>query len=99
MGPFLVPVIRIIIEILNIYWWIVVISVITSWLVTLGVLTMANHVVRGVLDVLYRLTEPVYRPFRRFLPNIGGLDISPLIVLLIIWLVEQELFALATQLL
>ena len=99
MGPFLVPVIRIIIEILNIYWWIVIISVITSWLVTLGVLTMANHVVRGVLDVLNRLTEPVYRPFRRFLPNIGGLDISPLIVLLIIWLVEQELFALATQLL
>jgi YggT family protein len=99
MGPFLVPVIRIIIEILNIYWWIVIVSVITSWLVTLGVLTMANHVVRGVLDVLYRLTEPVYRPFRRFLPNIGGLDISPLIVLLIIWLVEQELIALATQLL
>ena len=97
MGPFLVPVVRIIIEILNIYWWIVVISVVVSWLITLGVLTMANHVVRGVLDVLYRLTEPVYRPFRRFLPNFGGLDIAPLIVLLIIWLVEQELIALVAQ--
>jgi YggT family protein len=97
MGPFLVPFVRIIIEILNIYWWIVVISVVVSWLITLGVLTMANHVVRGGVDVLYRLTEPVYRPFRRFLPNFGGLDIAPLIVLLIIWLVEQELIALVTQ--
>ena len=97
MGPFLVPIVRIIIEVLDIYWWIVVISVVVSWLITLGVLTMANHVVRGVVDVLHRLTEPVYRPFRRFLPNFGGLDISPLIVLLIIWLVEQELVALVTQ--
>jgi len=99
MGPFLVPVIRIVIEILDIYKWIVIISVVVSWLITLGVLTTANHVVRGVLDVLYRLTEPVYRPFRRFLPNFGGLDISPLIVLLIIWLVEQELVALVAQVL
>jgi YggT family protein len=97
MGPFLVPIVRIIIEILNIYWWIVVISVVVSWLITLGVLTMANHVVRGVVDVLYRLTEPVYRPFRRFLPHFGGLDLSPLIILLIIWLVEQELVALVAQ--
>jgi YggT family protein len=99
MGAFLAPLITLVVEVLEIYKWVVIISVVTSWLLTLGVLTTANHVVRGVLDVLYRLTEPVYRPFRRFLPNIGGLDISPLIVLLIIWLVEQELIALATQLL
>ena|SRR5262249_12534939 len=98
MGPFVVPIITLVVEVLNIYWWIVVISVITSWLITFGVLTHANHVVRGVVDILYRLTEPVYRPFRRFLPNIGGLDIAPLVVLLIIWLVEQELVALARQL-
>ncbi|HKF74444.1 MAG TPA: YggT family protein [Stellaceae bacterium] len=98
MGPFLRPVIVLVIEVLNIYWWIVVVSVVASWLITFGVLTTANHVVRGVVDILYRLTEPVYRPFRRFLPNIGGLDISPLVVLLIIWLVEQELVALALQL-
>jgi YggT family protein len=97
MGPFLAPIITLIIEILEIYKWIVIISVVTSWLVALGVLTTANHVVRGVLDVLYRLTEPVYRPFRRFLPNFGGLDISPLIVLLIIWLVQAELGTLAME--
>jgi YggT family protein len=98
MGPFLRPIIVLVIEVLNIYWWIVVVSVVASWLITFGVLTTANHVVRGVVDILYRLTEPVYRPFRRFLPSIGGLDISPLVVLLIIWLVEQELVALALQL-
>ena len=98
MGPFLRPVIVLVIEVLNIYWWIVVVSVVASWLITFGVLTTANHVVRGVVDIHYRLTEPVYRPFRRFLPNIGGLDIPPLVVLLIIWLVEQELVALALQL-
>jgi YggT family protein len=98
MGPFIRPIIGVVIEVLNIYWWIVIVSVAASWLITLGVLTPANHVVRGVVDILYRLTEPVYRPFRRFLPNIGGLDIAPLVILLIIWLVEQELVALAYQL-
>jgi len=99
MGPFLAPIITLIIEILEIYKWIVIISVVTSWLVALGVLTTANHVVRGVVDILYRLTEPVYRPFRRFLPHIGGLDIAPLIVLLLIWLIERELIVLTMRML
>lgn len=99
MGPFLEPIITLVIEILDIYKWIVIISVVVSWLIAFGVLTTSNHVVRGVVDVLYRLTEPVYRPFRRFLPHIGGIDISPLIVLLIIWLIERELVILAARLL
>jgi len=97
MGPFLAPIITLVVEILDIYWWVVILSVVVSWLIAFGVLTTANHVVRGVLDVLYRLTEPAYRPFRRFLPNFGGLDITPLIVLLIIWLVRMELVTLAMQ--
>lgn len=97
MGAFLAPIIVLAVQILEIYKWIVIIAVITSWLLTLGVLTTANHVVRGVIDVLYRLTEPVYRPFRRFIPNFGGLDITPLIVLLIIWLVQAELATLAAK--
>lgn len=95
MGAFLAPIIVLVVQILEVYKWVVIISVVTSWLLTLGVLTTANHVVRGVLDVLYRLTEPVYRPFRRFIPSFGGLDLTPLIVLLIIWLVEAELTTLA----
>lgn len=97
MGAFLAPIIVLVVQILEIYKWIVIIAVVTSWLLTLGVLTTANHVVRGVIDVLYRLTEPVYRPFRRFIPSFGGLDITPLIVLLIIWLVQAELATLAAK--
>jgi YggT family protein len=97
MGAFLAPIIWLVVQLLDIYKWVVIIAVITSWLLTLGVLTTANHVVRGVIDVLYRLTEPVYRPFRRFIPSFGGLDITPLIVLLIIWLAQAELATLATK--
>ncbi|MGH7124332.1 MAG: YggT family protein [Stellaceae bacterium] len=97
MGAFLAPIITLVVEILEIYKWIVIISVVTSWLLALGVLTTANHVVRGMLDVLYRLTEPVYRPFRRFIPNLGGLDLTPLIVLLILWLAQAELTTLALK--
>jgi YggT family protein len=97
MGAFLAPIIWLVIQILDIYKWVVIISVVISWLLMFGVLTTANHVVRGVIDVLYRLTEPVYRPFRRFIPNFGGLDITPLIVLLIILLAEQELAIVAVK--
>jgi YggT family protein len=97
MGAFLAPIIVLVVQILEIYKWIVIIAVIASWLLTLGVLTTANHVVRGIIDVLYRLTEPVYRPFRRFIPNFGGLDVTPLIVLLIIWLAQAELATLAAK--
>jgi len=97
MGEFLAPIIILIVEILEIYKWIVIISVVVSWLLALGVLTTANHVVRGVLDVLYRLTEPAYRPIRRFLPNFGGLDLTPLVVLLLIWLAQVELGTLARK--
>jgi YggT family protein len=97
MGAFLAPIIVLVVQLLDIYKWVVIIAVITSWLLTLGVLTTANHVVRGVIDVLYRLTEPVYRPFRRFIPSFGGLDITPLIVLLLIWLAQAELATLAAK--
>jgi YggT family protein len=97
MGEFLAPIIILIVQILEIYKWIVIISVVVSWLLALGVLTTANHVVRGVLDVLYRLTEPAYRPIRRFLPNFGGLDLTPLVVLLVVWLAQVELGTLARK--
>jgi YggT family protein len=95
MGGFLVPIIQIIIEILHIYWWIVILSAIASWLIAFGVINTYNRGAAMVLDILYRLTEPVYRPIRKFLPNVGGLDLSPIIVLLIIWFAEMELIQFA----
>ena len=95
MGGFLVPIIQVVIEILHIYWWVIIFSAIASWLIAFGVINTYNRGAALILDVLYRLTEPVYRPIRKFLPNVGGLDISPVIVLLILWFAEMELVQLA----
>ena len=57
--------------------WIVIASAIMSWLVAFGVINVRNQFIRVVVDLLYRLTEPLLRPIRRFLPNLGGVDISP----------------------
>jgi YggT family protein len=94
MGGFLVPVIDIVIVLLNLYWWVIIISAVASWLIAFGVINTYNRTVARVLDVLYRLTEPALRPIRQFLPNFGGVDISPIILLLIIWLIERELLQL-----
>jgi YggT family protein len=94
MGGFMVPVIDVVIVLLNIYWWVIIISAVASWLIAFGVINTYNRSVARILDVLYRLTEPALRPIRQFLPNFGGIDISPVILLLIIWLIERELLQL-----
>ena len=71
-------------KILDIYSWIIIASAILSWLVAFGVINMRNQFIRVVVDFLYRITEPVLRPIRRVLPNLGGVDISPVIALLVI---------------
>jgi YggT family protein len=74
----------VLIAILDLYWWVIIISVIFSWLVGFGVINTYNQIARTVLRVLHALTEPVFGPIRRILPPFGGLDLSPLIVLLIL---------------
>jgi YggT family protein len=64
------------------YTWVVIGSAIMSWLVAFGVVNVRNRFISVVVDMLYRLTEPVLRPIRRILPNLGGVDISPVILLL-----------------
>jgi YggT family protein len=91
MGGFLVPVIEVVVAILDLYWWVIIISAVASWLIAFGVINTYNRSVARILEVLYRLTEPALRPIRQFLPNLGGIDISPIILLLIIWLIEMEL--------
>ncbi len=69
-------------KVIDIYTWVVIAGAIVSWLVAFGVINVNNQFIRMVVDVLYRLTEPVLRPIRRILPNLGGVDISPVILLL-----------------
>ena len=81
-----------ILKILDIYSAIIIASAIMSWLVAFGVVNVRNQFIRVVVDLLYRVTEPVLRPIRRFLPNLGGIDISPVVALLLI-IVIQHLIA------
>lgn len=74
---------------LNLYTWAVIGSAVLSWLIAFNVINMRNDVVRSLASALYQLTEPAMRPIRRILPNLGTLDISPIILLLLIMLVER----------
>lgn len=85
------PLIRILIIALNVYVWMVIASAILSWLVHFGVLNTRNQIVSMIGEFLWRVTEPALRPIRRFMPNLGGIDISPIILILIIYFLQMVL--------
>ncbi len=71
--------------------WIIIIQAILSWLIAFNVINLSNDVVRQGLYVLERMTEPMYRPIRRIMPDLGALDLSPMVVLLIIIFIDRSL--------
>ncbi|MBS3647921.1 YggT family protein [Pseudaminobacter sp. 19-2017] len=77
---------------LGIYWWLLIASAIFSWLYAFNVVNPRNQFVGTVGTFLFRVTEPVLAPIRRLLPDLGGIDISPIIVLLIIFFLRQFLW-------
>lgn len=79
----------VILLVLQLYTWLIIASAILSWLIAFNVVNTRNDVVRAVWDFLSRVTEPVLRPIRRFLPNLGGIDVSPIILLLLIFFLER----------
>ena len=81
-------------RIIDLYVWVIIVSAVLSWLVAFDVVNMRNRFVYLVGDTLNRLTEPVYRPVRRFLPDMGGLDLSPLIVILGLWFLRNIMWQL-----
>ena len=85
------PIAALIIAVLDIYKWVVIAAVIVSWLTAFNVINSHNNVVRTLLRILYALTEPVFRPIRKIIPPIGGLDLSPIIVFVIIWFLEYTI--------
>lgn len=74
---------------LDIYWWLLIASAIFSWLYAFNVINPRNQAVATIGNALFRITEPALRPIRRLLPDLGGIDISPIILLLIIFFVRQ----------
>jgi YggT family protein len=74
---------------LELYSWAIIVSAVVSWLVAFNVVNMRNEAVRAIAMGLYQITEPALRPIRRILPNLGTMDISPIILLLLIMLIER----------
>ena len=74
---------------LMVLMWIIIIQAILSWLVAFNVINTYNQFVRSLYDALDRMTRPLYRPIRRLLPDFGGLDFSPMVVMLIIFLLRR----------
>jgi len=83
---------RLIDLVIQIYTWVLIASAVLSWLLAFGIINRHSPVVNQVGRFLYQVTEPVLRPIRRFVPLIGGVDLSPLIVILLLWLLRNLLF-------
>jgi len=81
MAVLLDPLLLVLILAVEFYYWVIIIGVIMSWLVMFNVINTSNRFVYMVGDFCHRLTEPVAGPIRRVLPNLGGIDLSPLVVI------------------
>ena len=82
-------VLDIVLLVLQIYIWLLIAAAVLSWLVAFGVVNTRNQGVRMIGDFLFRITEPALRPIRSMLPNLGGIDVSPVILILIILFLEN----------
>lgn len=85
----MIALIQTIILALDIYWWIIIASAIFSWLFAFNVVNSRNQFVAAIGSFLFKATEPALRPIRRYLPDLGGIDISPIILLLLIFFLRQ----------
>ena len=87
----LVPIVQLVQIILGMYWYVVVAAVILSWLVNFSVINTHNQFVHMIWSTLGQMTEPVFRKIRQYVPIMGGLDLSPIILLLGLWLAQRYL--------
>ena len=85
------PIAALLIQVLEIYKWMLIAAVIVSWLTAFNVINVHNNFVRSLLRVLLALTEPVLAPIRRMLPPMGGLDLSPIVVFVLIWFLQYTI--------
>jgi YggT family protein len=94
-SAFVVAALEVIEIALNLYMWILIVGAIMSWLVAFGVINTHNRVVQSMSDMIYRITEPALRPIRRVLPPMGGVDLSPLVLIFIIIFLQRFIAHLA----
>jgi YggT family protein len=99
MDPLIFAVVQLVLVVLDIFVWLLIASAIMSWLFAFGVVNARNQFVRMVGEFLYRITEPVLRPVRRVIPNIGGIDVSPIVVILLVFFLQTLIRGYAPMLL
>ena len=85
----MIAIFYLVLQILKLYSYVVIVNVIISWLIAFNILNTQNRFVYSILEFSYRLTDPILNKIRHFLPNLGSLDISPIILLLLIWFIEM----------
>ena len=85
----MIAIFYLVLQILKLYSYVVIANVIVSWLISFNILNTQNRFVYSISELSYRLTDPILNKIRRFLPNLGSLDISPIILLLLIWFIEM----------
>ena len=85
----MIAIFYLVLQILKLYSYVVIVNVVLSWLIAFSVLNTQNRFVYSILELSYRLTDPILNKIRRFIPNLGSLDISPIILLLLIWFIEM----------
>ena len=81
-------------SVINIYIWLIIINAILSWLVAFNVLNTQNRFVFGVLNATHQLTDPVLNKIRKFIPNLGSIDISPVVLILLLFFIRNLFFEL-----
>ena len=88
----MIAIFYLVLQILKLYSYVVIANVIISWLVSFNILNTQNRFVFALLELSYRLTEPFLNRIRRFLPNLGSLDISPVVLLVLIWFLQTCMY-------
>lgn len=94
----MIVILQIVQVLLTVVWWIIIVQAILSWLIAFNVISTYNDTVRTIWEALKRMTEPLYRPIRRILPDLGALDLSPLVVLIGIVILQKLVSAGINQL-
>ena len=94
MNPFL----WLILTIIDIYIWLLIASAVLSWLIAFNVVNTRNPLVANIGEFLYRITEPALRPIRNMLPNLGGIDVSPVILIILLLFLKQLILWIYLQL-
>ena len=85
----MIAIFYLVLQILKLCSYVVIANVVISWLIAFNILNTQNRFIYSILEMTYKLTEPILNKIRGFLPNLGSLDISPIILLLLIWFTEM----------